>query len=247
MWMMLRPFRMDLHIHTCLSPCGMPENVPTRIIARAQEQGLQAIGICDHNASENVTAVRRAAEESSIRVFGGIEVTTEEEIHILSVFDSDDDLNSMQNLVYENLPGKNDPDAFGQQYIVDEEDYVRGLNERLLMGATSLPLDRIIDAIHRWNGFAIASHIDREAFSIISQLGMIPDNLKLDAVELSSHYMSSRFKLESAGFPLVMFSDAHQLEDIGTAYTSFIIESPNIKEIRKALQGLEGRETVYPL
>jgi len=245
--MMLRPFRMDLHIHTCLSPCGMPENVPTRIIAKTQDRKLQAIGICDHNASENVAAVRRAADDSDIRVFGGIEVTTEEEIHILAVFDNDDDLNSMQNLVYENLSGKNDPDAFGQQYIVNEKDYVTGVNERLLMGATNLSLDRIIYAIHQWKGLAIASHIDRDAFSIISQLGMIPDNLELDAVELSSHYMNSQFELENTGFRRVMFSDAHQLEDIGTVCTDFIIESPSVMEIKKALQGLEGRETVSPL
>jgi predicted metal-dependent phosphoesterase TrpH len=242
--MMLRPFRMDLHIHTCLSPCGMPENVPTKIIEKAQERRLQAIGICDHNASENVAAVRKAAEKSAIQVFGGMEVTTEEEIHILAIFESDDDLHSLQNLVYENLPGKNDPEAFGQQYIVDKEDYVTKFNERLLMGATGLNLNDVIDAIHKYKGLAIASHIDRDAFSIIGQLGMIPDDLELDAVELSRHYMDSQFELGNIGFPCVMFSDAHQLEDIGSVCTSFTIESPSVAEIIKALQGLEGREIV---
>jgi hypothetical protein len=239
--MMLRPFRMDLHIHTCLSPCGMPENVPTKIIEKAQERKLQAIGICDHNASENVAAVRKAAEESSIRVFGGIEVTTGEEIHILAIFENDDDLHRLQKLVYEHLPGKNDPQAFGQQYIVDDEDYVRDFNEKLLMGATGLNLNDVINAVHTNRGLAIASHIDRDAFSIISQLGMMPDDLELDAVELSRHYKNSQFELGNIEFPRVMFSDAHQLEDIGSVCTSFIIESPSVVEIKKALQGLEGR------
>jgi len=241
--MMLRPFRMDLHIHTCLSPCGMPENVPTRIIEKAAERGLHAIGICDHNASENVAAVHGAAKKSTIQVFGGMEVTTEEEIHILALFENDGDLQHMQDLVYENLAGINDPEAFGQQYIVDEEDYTTGFNERLLMGATSLNLNEVVGAVHTHNGLAIASHIDRDAFSIMSQLGMMPDDLELDAVELSRHYKSSQFELDNIGLPCVAFSDAHQLDDIGSIFTSFTIKSPSIVEIQKALQGLEGRET----
>jgi hypothetical protein len=189
-------------------------------------------------------AVRKAAEKSEVRVFGGMEVTTEEEIHILSIFENDDDLQNLQKLVYENLPGKNDPEAFGQQYIVDEKDYVRDFNERLLMGATGLNLNTVIEAVHRNRGLVIASHIDRDAFSILSQLGMIPDALELDAVELSPHYMNSQFELGNIGFPCVMFSDAHQLEDIGSVCTSFKIENPSVAEIKKALQGLEGRGIV---
>ena len=239
--MMLRGFNTDLHIHTCLSPCGMPENVPTRIVQRARERDLQVIGICDHNASENVGAVRAAATRWHINVLGGMEITTQEEIHILAMFDSDDDLNQMQHLVYEHLPGVNDPQAFGQQYIVDAEDYVKGFNERLLMGATDLSLEVVIAAIHSAHGLAIASHIDREAFSLFSQLGMIPEHLELDAVELSPHFMNSKFHLEKVVYPRVYFSDAHRPDDVGRAHTRFLIETPCVSEIKLALQGRDGR------
>jgi predicted metal-dependent phosphoesterase TrpH len=188
--------------------------------------------------------VRRAAEKAGITVLGGMEITTQEEIHLLAIFDSDEDLDGMQNLVYENLPGRNDPQAFGQQYIVDEEDYVTGFNEKLLMGATTLSLERIIDEVHRLHGLAIAAHIDRAAFSIFSQLGLLPDNLKLDAVELSRHYMSSQFNLDEVAFPRVFFSDAHQIGDIGRAYTSILIEMPRVEEIKMALKGIGGRGIV---
>jgi hypothetical protein len=238
---MLRGINADLHIHTCLSPCGMPENVPTRIVQRASERGLHVIGICDHNTAENVGAVRSAAGRWHVDVLGGMEITTREEIHILALFDSDDDLYHMQVLVYEHLQGSNDPQAFGQQYIVDAEDNVTGFNERLLIGATDLSLDHVIEAIHARHGLAIASHIDRGSFSILSQLGMIPGQLELDAVELSPHYMNSGFQLEEIVYPRVFFSDAHQLDDVGRAHTGFLIETPCVSEIKMAFGGRRGR------
>ena len=231
---MLKPYRMDLHIHTCLSPCGMPENVPSRITARARDRNLQVIGVTDHNASENVISVRRAAARSGVAVLGGMEITTEEEIHVLAIFDNDDNLARMQKLVYENLPGRNDPAAFGEQYIVDEEDYAVGRNDRLLMGATVLPVGRTVHAIHEHGGLAVAAHIDRDSFSILSQLGMIPDDLELDGVELSVNHEKSRFDLD-VGLPQMHFSDAHFTEEIGRAYTTFMLEAVSVEDIREAL------------
>ncbi len=49
---------------------------------------------------------------------------------------------------------------------------------------------------------------------------------------------------EAFDFPLVTFSDAHTLEDIGKSFTGFLIEEANIKEIRKALSGEDGRKVV---
>ena len=74
---------MDLHVHTCLSPCGDSANVPTRIVESACQRKLNAIGICDHNSGENVGSVRRAAGKSELKVFGGMEVSTREEVHLL--------------------------------------------------------------------------------------------------------------------------------------------------------------------
>jgi len=237
---MLKQYRMDLHIHTCLSPCGMPENVPTRIAEKARVQNLQVIGVTDHNASENVAAVRKAAAGAGIVVLGGMEITTEEEIHVLAIFDNDERLHNVQKIIYDHLHGTNDPAAFGNQYIVDEDDYVMGLNEHLLMGATTLSVGGIVRTIRDHDGLAVAAHIDREAFSILSQLGMIPPDLELDAVELSPNYKKSRFDLD-VGLPRLFFSDAHHIEDIGRACTTLMLEDVSIANIRKALQtGVTG-------
>ena len=240
----MKEFRADLHIHTCLSPCGSLAMVPGVIVKETLRKGLDVIGICDHNATENVIAVRKAAEKEKIPVLGGMEITSQEEVHILALFDNDESLSEMQRIVYENLPGTNDERAFGEQVIVNEEDRVVGLNDRLLIGATRLSLEAIVEAIHSLGGLAIASHIDRESFGIVGQLGFVPEGLALDALEVSPRSSVANAHAafpQASGFPLVTFSDAHYPEDIGNRWTGFLIEDIRTVEMKWALQAQQGR------
>jgi hypothetical protein len=94
------------------------------------------------------------------------------------------------------------------------------------------------------NGLAIAAHVDREVFSIIGQLGFIPEDLPLDAVEISSRTGISRALEQFPGiekFPLITSSDSHLLEDIGGVSSSFLLEAPCIDEIRLAFKKEKGR------
>jgi hypothetical protein len=60
-----RPFRVDLHIHTALSPCASDDMTPPAIVATALARGLDMIAICDHNTAGNVGAVQEAARAAS--------------------------------------------------------------------------------------------------------------------------------------------------------------------------------------
>ena len=235
---------MDLHVHTCLSPCGDSANVPTRIVESACQRKLNAIGICDHNSGENVGSVRRAAGKSELKVFGGMEVSTREEVHLLLLFEEDRDLQTMQEIVYSRLDGENNAAAFGEQYIVDEEDYITGINPRLLIGAANLSIDEMIEQARKCSALVIASHIDRGAFSLVSQLGFVPENLALDAVEFSPHYSKTDSEAAAGGYPWVTFSDAHSLEDIGRVFTTFFVNEPSFSEIKKALHSCDGRRII---
>ncbi len=241
---MLKEFKVDLHIHTCLSPCGDNSMVPTKIIAQAKRGNLHAIGISDHNATENVLAVREAGLREGVPVLGGIEMTSEEEIHVLAFFDDHRDLAEMQNLIYENLEGENDEEAWGEQIIVDSNDRITGSNKRLLIGATGLSIDRIVDHVHKLGGIAIASHVDKEAFSITSQLGFIPQFIELDALELSPHASNSRISYRDSGFPLLTFSDAHYLDDLGSSFTTLMLAETTVEELKKAITETEGRQII---
>ena len=90
--MELRRYRADLHIHSCLSPCGELTNYPRRIVERAVEEGLDIIAVTDHNTAENAAAAIRAADGTGLTVLPGMELTSEEEVHILGIFKSMDDL-----------------------------------------------------------------------------------------------------------------------------------------------------------
>jgi len=236
----MRKVRADLHLHTCLSPCADNQMQPAAIVAQAKKAGLDMIGICDHNSAENVGVLVKAGNRQGISVIPGVEVTSREEVHILGLFNTEEDLMCLQDIIYENLPGQNDEESFGPQLIVDEFGNVVGKNPRLLIGATALTLEQIIDAIHQFSGLAVASHVDRQRFSLIGQLGYIPKGLKLDAVEVSN---PSSFRQEY-GYPVVTSSDAHFPEDIGKNSTWFMIEDISVREIGKALRSEMGRMVV---
>lgn len=146
----------------------------------------------------------------------------------------------LQEMVYENLSGENYEQFFGPQTVVDEWDRVLGTNHRFLIGATALTVEQIVKAIHRRSGLAIASHVDRERFSLIGQLGFIPKGLGLDALEVSTPSST----IQRYGYPVVTFSDAHFLEDIGKSSTCFMIEDTSALEIGRALRRELGRMVV---
>ncbi len=221
---------------------------PGVIVKEAQKKELNLIGICDHNATENVRAVKKACLKGNVAVLGGMEIMSQEEVHVLALFDDDQKLSELQAMVYDNLPGVNDERAFGEQVVVNENDEVVDVNDHLLIGATSLPLHRIVEAIHSLSGLAIASHVDREGFGIIAQLGFIPEGLPLDALEVSPRISVREARVtfpEICRFPLVTFSDAHSPEHIGSRCTTFLIEDSRVGEIRKALLQ-EGGRVVSP-
>jgi len=238
----------DLHIHTCLSPCGSLDMTPGNIIQEACEKKLAIIAITDHNSAENTAAVIEAARQTALYVIPGIEVTTQEEAHIVGLFDRLEGALSMQELVYQNLqPGQNDEDTFGIQVVANEFDEVEGINKRLLIGATALRVEEVVDGIHERQGLAIAAHIDRESFSLIGQLGLIPEGLNLDAVEISKRMTLQQAQAhfgETMGFPFVTASDAHRLEEIGGGLMRFQMASPDMAELRLALAGRRGRKVL---
>ncbi|UCD19343.1 MAG: PHP domain-containing protein [candidate division WOR-3 bacterium] len=236
---------MDLHIHSCLSPCADLMMSPKRIVQAAIAKKLDMIAVCDHNSAENVEATMTVARNTRLTVLPGMEVTSSEEVHVCGIFRDADATLTLQELVYSQLsPGENNAALFGDQIIVNEFDEVEEYNRRLLIGATNLSVERVVAEIHRLGGLAIACHVDRQAYSIIEQLGFVPKNLQLDALEISAATTFDQAVKripQLTEYPIVSSSDAHSLDEIGKIATSFKIENPDFDELRQALRRENGR------
>jgi len=244
---MLRAFRCDLHIHTCLSPCADLDMYPRALIEKSISEKLDVIAVCDHNASENVEYLLRLAKGKPITVLPGMEVSSLEEVHVLALFDDLSNLIKLQATVYDHLPGKNREDIFGPQVIVNDRDEVEGMNERLLIGATDLPINHIINEIHALGGLAVASHIDRPSYSILSQLGFIDPQTPFDALEISAATgikQARRQYPELSAHAFIKSSDAHSIRDIGRGFSTMILQKVSIRELKLAFEKRDGRHIV---
>ncbi|HPE46576.1 MAG TPA: PHP domain-containing protein, partial [Deltaproteobacteria bacterium] len=97
-----RVYRCNLHMHTCLSPCAELDMHPASIVRESIAQGLDVIAVCDHNASENVPYVQRAAAGTGLVVIPGMELCTQEEVHLVAIFERLEELEALQGTVYGN-------------------------------------------------------------------------------------------------------------------------------------------------
>lgn len=209
----------DFHIHSALSPCGDKDMTPNNIVNMAAISGLDAIAVSDHNSVGNVRAAMEVAKECGIMVIPGMEVETAEEVHILTLYPSIEAAEYAAEEVYKHLPPiKNRPEIFGEQLKMNEEDEVVGIEDRLLISPTSLSIEGLFDLVKTAKGLFIPAHVDRHSYSVLTNLGFIPDNLDIKNIEMSKKltcvedYLNQRPDLR--GYRIFRNSDAHYLENI---------------------------------
>ncbi|MCK9478791.1 MAG: PHP domain-containing protein [Firmicutes bacterium] len=215
----------DLHIHTALSPCASDDMTPQNIVNMASLKGLDVIAVTDHNSIKNVGAVISAGEKVGITVIAGMEIETAEEVHMLTLFPTQKAAFDVWETVDKNLPKiSNNKEIFGNQLIMDENDNIIDEENRLLITATSLSLQSVFSLVKDAGGVAIPAHIDRRSNSIISNLGFIPEDLDITAVEFSCNFAEGKHLYPNQSFDkykAVFNSDAHHLGAISEK-TNFI-------------------------
>jgi len=235
----MKKFRADLHIHTVLSPCGDLEMSPDIIVAKAKEMQLDIIGITDHNSTRQCRLIKQLGAEKGIVVMAGAEVTTKEEAHCLAFFETDEQLDTFQEFLDASLPDiQNDVKRFGYQVVVDADNRITYSEERLLISAIDGSIEQLEAKVHQLDGLFIPAHIDKKRFSVIEQLGFLPPDLRVDALEISPFCTRTNFLAmhpELAGYRFISGSDAHYPAQIGSRVTLMEMENTGFAEIRKAL------------
>jgi len=208
----------DLHIHTCLSPCAEDDMTPNNIVNMALIKGLDIIAVTDHNSARNLEAVIEVGNRQGLLVIPGMELCTAEEIHLVCLFPALEQARTFENLVYSNLyPIENREDIFGPQILMDHEDNVIGKETRLLSGACKLDVETAIKEVRRLDGVVIPAHIDRQSYSMLNTLGTIPSEYFFKYLELSKNCSIDKFLNENPSlgpYYYIHSSDAHFLGDI---------------------------------
>ena len=212
-------FAYDLHIHSCLSPCGDEDMTPANIDGMAALKGLDVIALTDHNSCKNCPAIMKAAQEYGISVIPGMELTTMEEVHVLCLFPELSRAMDFDAYVYERLlPFPNREDLFGRQIYMDDMDGILGEESRLLAGCADISVDHVCALVSSFGGLAYPAHIDRPSFSLIATLGFWNPDLGFPLAELSRHCPPGFLQRPDLhGLRFITGSDAHYLEDISAA------------------------------
>ncbi len=227
-------YRLDLHNHSCLSPCGSLEMSPRRLVEEAFRRDIKILALSDHNAPYNLPAFGECCLERGITPLFGMEVTAQEEAHFLCLYGDLSPAMEMGESIYKRLIAlPNDPATLGDQIIVDRNENILGeLDKNLVNGSVDIPMDELLEMVHAQGGLFIPAHIDRPFFSIKSQLGFLPPG-DYDALEV----LQSPCPLNTGGYREITGSDAHYPGDVGRRFFELDLPSPSFKALRDTLRG----------
>lgn len=207
----------DLHIHSCLSPCGSLEMSPKAIAEKGADLGLKLMALTDHNTALNCPAFEINCRENGIVPVFGVEVTSKEEAHIVALFETVETALDFGSFVYLLMPDmENNPEVLGDQIVVNEDEEIIDEVEKYLGNASELTIDNIKSEIKKRGGLFIPAHIDKPVFSIPSQLGFLPPD-DYDAVEVFTPSNASDY---NSSYTVISNSDAHYIDDIGKKKSS---------------------------
>lgn len=225
----------DLHIHSCLSPCGDDDMTPGNIVGMAAIKGLDVIAVTDHNSCKNCPAVLRFAEEYGVLAVPGMEINTSEEVHAVCLFPNLEAAMAFDAYVYDRLiPFPNNEEIFGKQQLYNKEDEVYGTVPNLLINSTDISFDGLWELVRSYDGVMFPAHIDKTANSLVSNLGFVPPDSQFTTAEVKDLKKLHELKRTNPylnGCRIISNSDAHYLEDIHEPELTIEVEEKSMKGV----------------
>jgi len=224
----------DLHLHSCLSPCGDEAMTPGNICGMARLKGLDLIAVTDHNTARQLPAVEGCCREMGVNLLPGIELNTREEVHLLAYFRTVPDALAFSDRIYGLLPDiPNMPDFFGRQVVMDKEDRETGAEPKLLISALDMDLDALVREIRAHGGLPVPAHINRGSNGILNALGFLPPGADFAALEVT---LGLPCPGDFSKWKILHSSDAHRLEDMFERVFSLELPEPTADGFFAALE-----------
>lgn len=225
----------DLHIHSCLSPCGDMDMTPNNIVNMAKLSGLDVIALTDHNSSLNCKAAMEVGDEIGLTVIPGMELTTSEDIHAVCLFPTLETAVSWSKYVRDNrIKIKNRPEIYGRQVIMNSADEEIGEVEELLLPAGNISIMNAFEKVRDFGGICYPAHIDRDSLSILSVLGEIDESCGFTAAELADKSRETELKRLHPilnDLKIITSSDAHYLENMREAENYLELEELSAQSV----------------
>ncbi len=223
----MKEYFYDLHIHSCLSPCGDDSATPDSIAGMGELNGLQLMALTDHNTCKNCPAFFEAAKRHGILPVAGMELTTSEDIHMVCLFESLENAMDFDREVEKRLIKiPNRADIFGNQFVCDSEDNIISSVEALLINATDISIEQAPSIVESYGGICFPAHIDRTSNSVITVLGCFPIEEGFTCAELHDRKKTEEYSALSQlnKDKLIISSDAHYLWDIKEQLDYLLLE-----------------------
>lgn len=230
----------DFHIHSGLSPCGDNEMTPNNIVNMAKLYDLDVIALTDHNSTLNCKAVMEAGKEIGLLVIPGMELCTAEEVHLVCLFPDIKKATQFGDFIRSTLPPiRNKPTVFGEQLVFDKNDNVLGFEHTLLITASTISANDAVSVVADYGGICYPAHIDRNSYSIISNLGTIDDSFKFNCAEIFDLDTLEALKKQYPylnDLKILSSSDAHYLEHMRLKEHYIEADENSIEAILEALK-----------
>ena len=229
----------DLHMHSCLSPCGGEENTPADLAGMCALAGLDVVALTDHNTAGNCAAFCRAAERRGLLALPGMELTCAEEVHVVCLFPDAAAAEGFAALVRGRLPPvKNRAAIYGAQILMDEADHVLGEDDAFLAGTSSIGVYEAAELVRSFGGLAYPAHIDRPSFSLLANLGLWDPDMGFPLAEVSQNCPPDLFdRKDLRGVRRITACDAHYLDQIPDAHQYMELPERTPKAVLDWLRG----------
>lgn len=229
----------DLHLHSCLSPCGDDDMLPSNIVGMAVVKGLDVIALTDHNTSRNCPAFLELAREYGVLAIPGMELCTSEEVHVVCLFPTLEGALDFDRYVHRRIPPiPNDPAIFGKQLVIDARDRVIGEESLMLINAANISFDAVYDLVREREGIMIPAHIEKRTNSLLSNLGMIPEDSRFTCFEMKHPGYVEQLRQAHpylAQCRMITNSDAHYLGDIHEPIHKLSVPERSVEAVLRTL------------
>ncbi len=240
----------DLHLHSCLSPCGDDDMTPNNIAGMAVLNGLEIVALTDHNSCKNCPAFFTACKRQGLVPIPGMELTTAEDIHLVCLFETLEAAMEFDREIQSHRLGvKNRPEIFGNQLILDGDDLPIGTEDALLINATDLAIEAAARLARAFGAAVFPAHVDREANGLLAILGAMPEEPRFSAVEFHDGQNIAPYTARFEGLSgkrTVVSSDAHNLwsiQEAGQMCFDLNVEPYSGQGVRSAVIALLRAET----